>query len=123
MVSCFDIVKNCKIVKKSDILKCPGDAGLIDIHNSLSSGVFSVKKDRASGGFIYFGEQVKDGRLACAVGTDQSYDFFIVNSEIEIIDGRQSAEIDSQLFDFQNGGLISVHNYLSSIRTVYSPYF
>ena len=79
MITGLDIVENGQVVEKANILECSGNTRLIDVHNRFSCGILSVKNDRTSGRVVYFGEKVKDGCLACTVGTDQTDDLFIID--------------------------------------------
>ncbi len=46
------------------------------------------------------GDHIKDGGLASAVGPDHAQDFALMNLEIEIVNGGQTAEIFGQGFCF-----------------------
>ena len=64
----FDIVQNGQLLEQADVLESTGYTGLVDLHRRPSGNVLAVQADDTFIGFVFTGQQVKNGRLAGAVG-------------------------------------------------------
>ena len=102
------IVLHGHIAEQADVLEGSGDAQLVRLRGVHARGIASVEQNRAHRRLIHLGQQVKDGRFARAVRSNQAGDFRLADDQIEILDGMQTAEVDAQIPRLQHGALIPV---------------
>ena len=95
-------------IKEADVLEGAGNAEPGGLNNAHTVQVLAVHQHRSGSGFVYFGQQVKHGCLAHAVGADQAGDLGFHDGQIEIVHSLQAAELNPEMTGFQNRNLIHI---------------
>ena len=70
--------------------------------------VLAVDEDRAGGGRVHLGEEIKDSGLPGAVGADEAGDLRFADGEVEIVHGLEAAEFDTKVAGLHNRDLIHI---------------
>ena len=96
------IIEHAHAGKESDVLKCARDSMRRDFVRPLAVNAFAFKVNLAGSRLVNSGQQIKDRRLAGAVGADQPVDFTWLHSHVEFTDGHQTAETNRGFVSLQN---------------------
>ena len=102
------VVLHGEVVKQADILEGTGDARLVHLDGIHVVGVHTIYQDGATGGLVHLGEQVEDGGLARAVGTDEAGNLGAADGHVEVLYRGQTAKVDAQVAALQNGAFINI---------------
>ncbi|MPN37712.1 hypothetical protein SDC9_185232 [bioreactor metagenome] len=102
------VVFHRKGFKKPDVLEGSGNAHLIELVGLFARRILAIQQDGAAGRGIYVGDQVKHSGFARTVGTNQAGNFRATDGKVEIVHGAQTAEINAQMPDIQNGELTNI---------------
>ena len=97
----LDVIQHTHIVEQADILERTGHTGLADEFRVLAGDVLAVQDDVALGRLVNTGEHVKYGGLAGTVGADQTIEVAFLNGKIQLGNGLQAAESNTQVAYFQ----------------------
>ena len=114
----FYIVQNGKLLEKSDVLECSGNACPVDIDRTLSCNVLPVQFDNSFIRLILSGKKIKDCRLTCTVRTDQTVKFTFFYCELEIVDSPQTAELNTEVIYFVSSHPLTDGLQLISMITI-----
>src|SRR5216117_3095477 len=93
------VIEHRKGRKQSNILESTGDAAGSNLIGSLSNGGLSGKYDPSGAWWIHSSDQIEDGSLASAIGTDQPNQFISPKLKIQLRNGGQSAKTDRATLD------------------------
>ena len=115
MHTCLDIVKNCQLIEKSDILECTGYTCNVGCYRIELCHVLSAKTDCTTAWLVHFCQHVEDGCLTCTVRTDQAIDFTLIDIQIQIINGCQTTKVNTKSSDFKY--------FFSVFHTAQAPFF
>ena len=97
----LDIIQHAHLVEQADILEGTGHTGLADQFGVLAGDVLAVEDDVALGRLVDAGEHVKHGGLAGAVGADQTIEVAFLDGKVQLSNGLQAAESNTQVAYFQ----------------------
>ena len=93
----LDIVQSGHLSEQTDILEGSGNTQPVDLGCIHALGIHTVNEDRATGGLINRGQQVKDGGLTGTVGTDQTGNLGGADGDVETVDSSQTTELMHQI--------------------------
>ena len=99
----LNILDDCHLFEKADVLERPGDARLHDLVRFFAVHPLTAEVEGALGGLVDAGDEVKDCRLARAVGADEPDQLRLADLHVEVIHGLQAAELDAEMLCFQYG--------------------
>src|SRR5450756_2620388 len=88
----LDVVDNTGLAEQADVLERAGDPCLGDLVGFLAHNVLSVKNDGTLGRRIDTCDQIEDGRLASAVGSNETDDLAVLQLDVEVGNGAQAAK-------------------------------
>ncbi len=98
MAADHDIFQNRHVLKKTDVLKCTGHTFLGNMvgFQSLDKYPFPVRWNDGNipfCGWINTGDAVKEGGLSRTIGTNQRNNFTLTDSQADVVEGPEAAEI------------------------------
>ena len=107
------IVLNGEVGEKADVLECSCNTHLVDLNGVFSGGIHAVDDDCSPCRGIHLCQQVEDCCFSGAVRADKTGNFSFADCEVEVVNGTQSAEVNSEVNTFKNGRFsnISFGNY------------
>src|SRR5699024_3214638 len=97
-----DVVLHRHAGEQADVLEGTGEAQLGDAVRLPAGDVLSQHLHLALGGVVHAGNDVEQGTLAGAVGTDDADDLAGVDLHADVRQSHQTAETLSDVFCFQN---------------------
>ena len=102
------VFRHGQVAEQTDILKGPGDAGLIHLGCGHAVGVLAVQHNGARCGLVHLCQQVEYSGFSRPVGADESGDLRAADGQVEILHRLQTAEGHAQPHAFQHRGLVNV---------------
>ena len=90
------VFRHGQVAEQTDILKGPGDAGLIHLGCGHAVGVLAVQHNGARCGLVHLCQQVEYGGFSRPVGADESGDLRAADGQVEILRRLQTAEGHAQ---------------------------
>ena len=92
----LDVLQHGLLLQRTRVLEQHGDAGPGDAVRRPAADAGAVEPHVARVGAVDAHHQAHHGRLAGPVRSDEAEDFAAIDAEIDIIDGRQTAEAFAQ---------------------------
>ena len=83
--------------KEGDVLERAGQASLDDLVRGDSEHRLAVQVHGAAGRPVHAGDDVEEGRLACAVGADHRHDLTGFDRERDTVEGDDSTEAHAEV--------------------------
>jgi len=107
MTADHDVFQYGHILKKTDVLKCTGHTLLGDMvgFHTLDKLFFSPGWDDGNipfCGWIDTGDAVKEGGLSGTIGANQRHDFPLPDSQVDVVEGSETAKVFGQVCYFEN---------------------
>ena len=102
------IVDDGQLLEQPDVLEGAGHAHPVDLIGLLPGGGHTIDEDGAAGRLIHVGQQVEHSGLTGTVGADEARDLVAADHQVEAVHGGQTAEVDAQLTDVEDGLLVLV---------------
>ena len=90
------VLQQAGVLEQLDVLKGPGDAQRSNPVGRRAGDVAILKHQASARRLVDAADEVEDGRLACAIGTDNGEHLAFAHGEADLIDGTDAAEIDHQ---------------------------
>jgi hypothetical protein len=106
----LDIIQHRQVIEQPDVLKGPGNAASAYGIGRKPLDVFITEADTAFVGFIYAGDEIKDGGLAGPVGADQADQFAFFHVKDEVQHCAQAAKRFVEIIYFQKDSFSSTPN-------------
>ena len=110
------VVEGAEGVERLQLLEGAGNAHLRPLRHAGPGDVFAVELHRAAGGGQKAGDDVEQGGLARAVGTDQTGNQAGLDVHRRVVEGHHTAEAHDHLLSFEQ-----CHNPPSVPRRPISP--
>ena len=101
VVADHDVLDDGKFREEPDVLEGSGDARLGDPVGLLTGDRFALVVDHAFRGRVVTGDHVEEGRLACAVWSDEADDLVLLEGEVKVVDGDEAAELHGEMLHCQ----------------------
>ena len=97
------VVENRQTREETDILECAGDSLSRDLERLETTTGLSLETHRSFRGLVDPCDQVENGGLASAIGSDQPHQLLTSDSGGNLADRGETAEAHGHLIEFQQG--------------------
>ena len=90
--TCLHIVQHRQILKQTDVLEGPGNAGLVYFRGFPAGNVDSCQLNASRIRLIYACQQIENSGLTGSVGTDETVKLSLLYADLKIINCLKAAK-------------------------------
>jgi hypothetical protein len=100
-----DVFQDSQVGKEVGYLKGTADPEMCDLVGRGPGDVLPLEKNLSPGGIQAGAQQVKEGRFACSIGSDDGMQPVLTHLQIDVFDSDQSSKFFPEVLCFENDSL------------------